>query len=206
MTRPTKRRFEESASGEEYLHKDAWTVVRRQIEHADANPCGALYDDLVAMMFAFHCIEGFLNFVGDKIAPELWKDEKERFKASGIDGKLEEICKLCGLSKPKKGRRPYQTISTLKTLRNQMAHPKTRKTESVKQFEEGKTSPLFQKPYLSTLVSHEKATQARDDVKCIADEIHKAARVKFPDADLGVDALEGILAMRTTGTRLAEPD
>lgn len=28
MTRPIKRRFEEKASGEEYLHKDAWAVVR----------------------------------------------------------------------------------------------------------------------------------------------------------------------------------
>ena len=205
MTSPIKRRFEEKAIGEEYLHKDAWAVVRRQLEHAEANHRGALYDDLVAMIFAFHSIEGFLNFVGDKIAPEIWRDEKEHFKGTGIDGKLKKICKLCGLGEPQKGRRPYSTLSTLKYLRDEMAHPKPRKTKRVKQFTEGKTPPLFPTPYLSTLVSHEKALQARDDVKRIADDIHNASRAKFPDADLGTDALEGIFAMRTTDTRLAEP-
>jgi hypothetical protein len=120
------------AEGEEYLHKDAWAVVNRQLEYAEANLRGALHDDLVAMVSAFHCIEGFLNFVGDRIAPELWKDEKKQFKCTDIDGKLGTISTLCGLGKPDKGRRPYSTLSTFKVLRDSMAHPKTRKTDSVK--------------------------------------------------------------------------
>jgi hypothetical protein len=104
---PTKRRFEERSSGEEYLHKSAWCVVGRQLKYAEANPRGALYDDLVAMMFGFHCIEGFLNFVGDKIAHDLWKDEKDEFKHTGIDGKIAAICMRCGLNQPDTGRRPY---------------------------------------------------------------------------------------------------
>jgi hypothetical protein len=198
---PTKRRFEERSSGEEYLHKSAWCVVGRQLEYAVANPRGALYDDLVAMMFAFHCIEGFLNFVGEKIAPDLWEDEKNQFIGTGIDGKLDAICKQCGLSQPDKGRRPYSTLSMLKVLRDAMAHPKIHRTQSVKPFTEGKKPSLFSKTYLSELVSHEKAVRARDDVKRIADQIHKSARGKFPDADLGTDALEGIMATTTGETR-----
>jgi hypothetical protein len=198
---PTKRRFEERASSEEYLHKSAWYVVSRQLEYAEANLRGALYDDLVAMIFAFLSFEGFLNFVGDKIAPHLWKDQKDKFKNTGIDGKLDAICMRCDLNQPDKRRRPYSTLPMLKVLRDAMAHPKIHRTESVKPFTEGKTPSLFPKTYLSKLVSHEKALRARDDVKLIADEIHKAARAKFPDADLGTDALEGIMAATTGDTR-----
>jgi len=54
-------------------------------------------------------------------------------------------------------------------------------------------------------VSHEKALRARDDVNCIADEIHKAARAKFPHADLGTDALGGIMGATTGKTREVDP-
>jgi hypothetical protein len=86
-----KRRFTEESESEEYLHKTAWSVVLRQIEHAEATPHGVLYDYLVAMVFAFHSLEGYLNFVGDKIAPELWADERETFKNTGLFGKLAAI-------------------------------------------------------------------------------------------------------------------
>jgi hypothetical protein len=196
MTKRVKQRFEERTTSEEYLHKSAWCVVGRQIEYAEAKRSGALYDDLVAMMFTFLCFEGFLNFVGDKIAPDLWNDEKKRFKGDGIYGKLEVICERCGLAKPDKGRPPYLTLSALKILRDAMAHPKIHKNDDrVTPFAEGK---IFPEKYLTKLVSHEKALRARDDVKWIACEIHKAARAKFPDADLGTNALEGIVGRATT--------
>lgn len=201
MTKSTKRLFEERVSGEEYLHKCAWYVVGRQIEYAEANRRGALYDDLIAMLFAYHCFEGFLNFVGAKIASDLWRDEKGHFKGGGIDEKLNVICERCGLDRPDTGRRPYSTLHTLKILRDAMVHPKIRRTESVKPFTEGKTPTLFQKTYLSELVSHNKALRARDDVKRIADDIHGSARAKFPNADLGMDALEGIIGVATGETR-----
>ena len=66
-----KRRFIEEASGEEYVHRDVWRVVKRQIAYAEANPKGALLDDLVALVFASHALEGYANFLGAKIAPDL---------------------------------------------------------------------------------------------------------------------------------------
>jgi hypothetical protein len=197
-----KQKFLEEADSEEYLHKAAWQVVMRQIEHAETNQTGALYDDLVAMVFAFHCIEGYLNFVGSKIAPELWKHEKEIFGRTGIAGKLNAICERCGVSMPDKGKRPYSTVSELKKLRDKMAHPKTYRANTKKEFAEDKPAPLFARTYLATLVSHKKALRAREDVKCIADEIHRAALSRFPHAGLGPDPLEGIQSTRTASSRL----
>jgi len=139
-----KQKFLEEADSEEYLHKAAWQVVMRQIEHAETDQTGALYDDLVAMVFAFHCMEGYLNFVGAKIAPELWKHEKERFGRTGIAGKLNAICERCGVAVPDKGRRPYSTVSELKKLRDKMAHPKTYRASTKRNSQ--RTGPLLSFP------------------------------------------------------------
>jgi hypothetical protein len=199
---PKNQRLVEESDSEEYLHKAAWQVVTRQIEHAEANLKGSLSDDLVAMVFAYHSLEGYLNFVGEKIAPELWKDERARFSGTGITGKLSVICERCGINVPTKGKRPYATVSELKKLRDRMAHPKTHRARKKVEFAETKPPPLFPKSYLASLVNHQKALRARDDVKRIADEIHSAVVRRFPHARLGPDALCGIHSMRTTSTRL----
>jgi hypothetical protein len=196
-----KRRFEEDSETEEYLHKAAWQVVKRQIESAESNPNGALYDDLVTMVFAYHSFEGYLNFVGEKIAPDLWKEEKERFK-DRLPEKLREICSRCEISIWEEGKRPYSTLTELKKLRDKMAHPKTHRARQKVGFVENKPPPLFPKSYLASLVNHKKALRARDDVKRVADEIHSAAVRRFPHAGLGPDALCGIQSMRTASTRL----
>ncbi len=198
-----QRRFTQETEGEEYLHKAAWEVVKRQIAHAEANPKGSLYDDLVAMAFAFHSIEGYLNFVGEKIAPDLWVDERTTFKETGLTGKLGAICERCGISMPDKGKRPFATVRELKKLRDRMAHPKIHKTRTTVKFTENKPPPLFAKSYLATLVSRGKAIRARDEVKAIADQIHNAAANRFPHAELGRDALEGIYSGHTYTTKLA---
>lgn len=198
-----KRRFVEEGTTEDYLHRDVWRVVNRQLEYAKANPTGALYDDLVAMVFSYHALEGYLNFVGAKIAPDLWKDEKTEFSDTGITGKLTAICNRCGIDVLEKSRRPYSTMLALKKLRDSMAHPKTQKTNHRKEFVEGKTLPLFRPSYLAQLVSHQKAMRARDDVRSIAARIHSVALSRFPNVHMGDDPFEGMISMNSAMTRLA---
>jgi hypothetical protein len=196
-----KRRFIEETEGEEYLHKDTWRVVKRQFDRPEDSRKGALYDDLVAMVFSFHTLEGYLNFVGDKISPQLWKNEREEFKKTGILGKLAAVLDRCELEPFEKSGRPYATVKALKKLRDSIAHPKTHKPKTTTVYSEGKKRPLFPKTYLETLVSHEKAARARDDVRFIVDRIQAAAVAKFPDLNLGSDGLEGVLSMYTHAAR-----
>jgi hypothetical protein len=158
----------------------------------ESNPIGATYDDLVAMVFAFHTLEGYLNYLGEKIAPDLWRDEREQFADSGFKGKLSSICERCALESPDFGTRPYGTLLELKKLRNAMAHPRTRKTSSKKEYDERKSPPMFHPTYLEQFVTHNKALRAHDDVKSIVTQIHAAALAKFREVDLDPDALEGI--------------
>ena len=48
-----------------------------------------------AMVFAFHAMEGYLNYVRERIFPDLWSDERADFRESGITGKLASICERC---------------------------------------------------------------------------------------------------------------
>ena len=202
MSKPRKRQFIEESDSVEYLHMHAWRVVKRQINYAERNKKGALYDDLVAMVFASHCIEGYANFLGERIAPELWMDEKRHFRDAGLAGKLDKIIELCGITDLDKGKRPYSTILALKILRDSMAHPRTIRAKGRKTFTEGKEPPLFAKSYLENLVSHKKAIRVRDDLNRLANHIHNAALVRFRDKQLGTDALEGIIGLRSTSMTL----
>ncbi len=203
-TAMTRRRFIEEASGEEYVHKAVWQVVKRQLAHAEANPKKALLDDLVAMVFTSHALEGYANFLGQKVAPDLWKDERERFKETGLFGKLAALHERCGLEALKEGRRPHSTIQELKRLRNGIAHPKTRATVSRKEYAEGKEPPMPPMSYLEEVVSHERAIRAMQDVKEVVGRLHAAAVVRFPDKGLGPDGLDGIMGMRSTSAWLKE--
>jgi len=196
------RRFIYQSEGEEYLHKEAWRVVARQFERPDDPRKGAMYDDLVAMVFASHTLEGYLNFLGDKLLPKVWQNEREI--EGRLEGRLTLILRECGLPNFDKGRRPFATVAALTKLRNGMAHPKTHKPKASKIYSEGKEPPLFPKTYLETLVSHDKAMRARDDVRFIVDRIHAAAVAKFPALHLGDDGLGGIMSQHSHGVRLHE--
>jgi hypothetical protein len=60
------------------------------------------------MVFAFHTIEGYVNFIGERIAPEIWQDEEKYFKncptvagrASFVSWWSLQVCRGCR----KKGR------------------------------------------------------------------------------------------------------
>ncbi len=100
------RRFLYESEGEEYLHKEAWRVVVRQFKRPDDPKKGALYDDLVAMVFMSHSLEGYLNFLGDKVLPKVWKCERDI--KDGIEGKLALILQAVSVR-----RRPRDYCSTV---------------------------------------------------------------------------------------------
>lgn len=50
-------RVRTTIEGERFVHKELWRIVMRQLEHSKKNPSGAFYDDLVAMVFAFHALD-----------------------------------------------------------------------------------------------------------------------------------------------------
>lgn len=169
--------------GERFLHKDLWRVVERQLEHAVGTPRGAFYDDLVAMVFALHAREAYLNFVGECIAPDIWKDEREYFRREpyrGFDGKVRKVFDLVGIAETARDVRPYSTVWLLKDLRDIFAHAKPMRFGSVIEHSFDGEPSLLHSP-LREVVTHENAERARDDIKAFTEAIHAAAIPKVKD-------------------------
>ena len=200
-----KVRVRTTVEGERFIHKELWRVVMRQLDHAKRVPAGAFYDDLVAMVFAFHALEAYLNYVGGKLAPNIWKDERNYFRKEpyrGFHGKIRKLFELAGLPEPARDTRPYSTVWLLKDLRDLMAHGKVEKISDVFDHSRDEESPWVQTP-LGSLVTEVNAQMAQDDLKSVAQAIHDAARSKIDDIWFGTVPFEGVLQYNDASSRIA---
>ena len=194
-----------TTEGERFLHKDLWRVVERQLEHAEGTPKGAFYDDLVAMVFVSHALEAYLNFVGGRVAPELWKNEREFFRKEpyrGFDGKVRKVLELVELPEPSRDSRPYSAVWLLKDLRDRIAHAKPMTFCTVVEHSADDEPSMLRSP-LRDIVSNENARRARDDIREFIDSVHKAATPKVSDMWFGDAAFGGTLQYSSRGSTLA---
>lgn len=194
-----------SIEGEHFLHRTLWKVVLRQIEHANNNRAGAFYDDLVAMVFASHTLEAYLNYCGEKLAPDIWANEREYFRREpyrGFDGKVRKVLQLVGLTEPPRNARPYSSVWLLKNLRDLIAHAKTERIVATYQHSSG-DPPLFHQTGLVGIVSASNASMVRQDIREFIDAIHERARpLVGNDPYFATDEpLEGVLSYTAGTTR-----
>lgn len=181
--------------GQRFLHKELWRVVERQLTYSDANPKGAFYDDMVAMVFASHAFEAYLNYVGQLLAPAIWADERNFFRREpyrGFDGKVRKVLELVGVTEPDRSVRPYKTVWSLKGLRDLMAHAKPENLLLDVDHPVDEEPPLLTTA-LDAVVTAASAKEAREDIKSVAQTIHSAARSKISDIWFGDLAFGGVL-------------
>lgn len=181
--------------GERFLHKDLWRVVERQLEHAVGTPTGSFYDHLVAMVFALHALEAYLNFVGGRLAPNIWKIEREFFRNEpyrGFGGKVKKVLELADLVEPARDIRPYSTVWLLKDLRDLIVHAKPYEFTKLidNTIDEDSQWNLTD---FDSLVSRDNAQRARDDIKVFVESIHTAAKSKTADLWLWGAPFDGII-------------
>jgi hypothetical protein len=162
-----------SVEGEQFVHKELWLAVERQMEHAKANSTGRFYDNLVAMVFAFLSLEAYLNFVGDRLDPNYWRDERKHFAKTGFRGKLEKVLTLAGVPY-QSGRRPFTTVHQLNALRDLIAHGKTLPINKRVRHAIGRGPSLDYAP-LTELVTDQRAAIAVEDIRDLAQRIHQRA-------------------------------
>lgn len=170
-------------------------MVARQLEHSTQVPTGAFYDDMITMIFAFHAFEAYLNYVGDRLAPHVWKDERNYFRKEpyrGFDGKIRKVLELCEIAEPDRLTRPYSTVWLLKDLRDLIAHGKTEKIAQLIEHSHDEEAPWMRTP-LDALVTNDNAHRAHDDIKLVAHQINDAARPKIEDVWFSHMPFEGVL-------------
>ena len=104
-----------------------WRAARSTLDMAEVRDPRIRVDHLsiCSILTGFLAFEGFINFVGNEIAPEVWKIERKFFsrgKFRGIVGKIEYLFTLFPNAELKKGAEPYLTFKRVKDIRDNLAH------------------------------------------------------------------------------------
>lgn len=181
-------------TGENFTHKMLWSVCIRQIRHMRSSPIGETYDAISAMIFASHAFEAYLNYLGERLAPEIWIDERNYFRREpyrGFHGKVRRVFELCEIPEPARDVTSYSTIWTLKDLRDIIAHGKTESFKTHYAHSISIDPPPFRGRFRN-LVSTKKAEQAQVHTEAVARLLHAAAKTKVTDPWFGDEPFEGI--------------
>ena len=182
--------------GEELIHRRLWAIVKEEAKLASEREREWFNPSLVAMVFASHTVEAYLNFVGERLAPEIWKDERNYFRKEhhrGWDGKLRKVMELVGLPWSPEDR-PLKTILKLKELRDLIAHGKPEKLEGEIVHADDTESPFPVSTLNSLVTPKEKLTMILHDVEQFIEQIHTLAAPKVKDKScVGREALREAL-------------
>jgi hypothetical protein len=198
----SKQMLRTTVEGEHFLHKILWITTKRQMEHAEEKPTGAFYDYLASMVFASHSLEAYLNFIGERLAPEFWQDERKHFRTIGFGGKVRKVLELSAVPEPDEGSRPYRTILELKKLRDMIAHAKIERfSQSVDHLHDD--MPERYRTPIDLMVTPENAGIAIADVEAFANRIHAAAGALVQDVWFGKTAFDGVLRRASGHTTFA---
>ena len=183
-----------ASEGETLPHRLLWEIVEEQARLATERERDWSKPALVAMVFGFHTVEAYLNFVGERLAPEIWQDERNYFRREpyrGWYGKLRKVMELVGMPRPELVERPLATILELRELRDLIAHPKPEKLTSEIVHAEGTEAPFLVSTLRSKSTPKDKLTRAVHDVEQFLDHLHCLAAPKVNDIWFGSKALRG---------------
>jgi hypothetical protein len=200
--------LETTYNGEMFAHRLLWQVVEEQSRLATERELEWSKPALVAMVFGFHTVETYLNFIGERLDPETWQNERDFFRNEpyrGWNGKLRKVMELVELPLPEPVERPLKTILELKKLRDLIAHPKSEKLAGKMTHNDGTESPYLASALRSMYTPKEKMTMAVCDVEQFLNQIHKIAKLKVnDDIWFGNEALRGPYQNSVRSTSLSQ--
>ncbi|HET8761246.1 MAG TPA: hypothetical protein VFN94_09265, partial [Nitrospiria bacterium] len=73
-------------TGEIFNHRLLWHTAESLAERGRENEEGSYHAFLASVLFAYFAMEALLNFLGSRLAPEVWAKEKEFFSTKPYRG------------------------------------------------------------------------------------------------------------------------
>lgn len=182
-------------TGKSYTYRVLWTSANRLLKQGQNSDVSFDFF-LSSMIMAFFVLEGYVNHLGERIAPKVWINEKSFFsegegKYRGTLGKLSYLAEQAEHALDM-SRRPYQSIRHLHKLRQLIVHARTEQFDIEVEFAPAK-GPDFRKSQLQQAVNGPMAKRVLKDVKTLVEALHIAAKEKFgtevvpePEALIGI--------------------
>ncbi len=88
---------------------------------------------LPALLLVHAAFEAYINYLGIRVAPEVWADERARFTMTpyrGVLGKLNWLCEALAVEQ-NWGAEPWQSLKGLDGWRNRVVHGKADDSEDL---------------------------------------------------------------------------
>ncbi len=193
-------KIERQRTFETYNHRILWGAAERNLRLATSSNEDGKFFALGAMFLFFAAFEGYLNWLGTRITPEVWKDERQFFSRvpfQGTLGKYQFLAKHLRLPTPDPSEGPFQTAKELLKLRDMVAHPKTEEGEKPVKFTEEHFPPLYQSE-LEKRVSPDAASRAKDHLKTLAEDLHREAKQAYSSNVKETSAFGPLLGIEIT--------
>lgn len=198
----TKTQTKVGISSIVFTHRILWSTVKvlRESARKAENDSIRFYLNLSVMVHLYFSLEAYLNYLGENINPQLWKNEKDFFRRRPYIetmGKLDYLMEKCNMNIDKSCR-PYQTIKKLHKIRVYLVHGKTDRNRTtinpkhLKKRSDNKQSDAF-KSFLDINITEGNTEKAMIDTERIITDLHSAALNNYPHEGLFQDPLMGIL-------------
>lgn len=181
-----------------FAYESVWRAAQSALQAASIKNPKIRKHHLAIQSFlcAFIAFEGFINFVGDEIAPDAWKTERQFFggrsKFRGIIGKVDFLLSKFSEGHSIKKSAHYTEFLRLKSTRDFLAHMKPEKKKEVSP--EG--NPSFSSQ-LDTIQTPRAAGKALKTLKALAELIRveaiKVLNEEYQISHLNYPAFKGPL-------------
>jgi hypothetical protein len=194
---------ETRVQGEVYTHRILWSACLRQMHLAMSETKGNWYFQMTAMLLAYMTFEAFVNYVGTKLQPDLWENERREFSRSpygGTTGKLRKLCELHSLPFPPDAE-AFETVERLRELRNMLAHAKPEEFELTVEHDPAE-NPCLIKYKLDDYISQAQAELAIAHTKRLIDAANLGFHRDTDSELINEHALEGTLGYSIGHTSL----
>lgn len=167
-------------------HSELWSCCKHLLKHGNSVKRGGFHFHMASMLFAYLSYEAYLNFIGQYVAPDEWKDERKYFGSSdyrGTKGKFKLLQEKLGLE-INKDREPYNTVACLEEFREFVSHgkPEDYKVTNASV----RRDPVF--PFAGKLnewVKSERAEKSKKAVYELCCLIHEKAKAFIGKGKLG---------------------
>jgi hypothetical protein len=175
-----------------------WRAAQTALNMAEIKDPHIRVDHLAihSLLSGFLAFEGFINFVGEEVVPDVWAQERSFFSGGGfrgIVGKVEYLFSQFSGAVLKKGEEPYQTFDRVKRIRDNLAHNRVLRYQ-----EQTESEGPSLKTYWEDFDTPEKVRPALQQLKALAELIRieslKILKEEYQLSHLHFPAFEGPIA------------
>src|SRR4030095_6767184 len=145
VRREVRMTSQREIQGEGYTHIYLWNCAKALLNQPETKSHQDFYFTMAGMLIKYLAYEAYLNFVGIRLDPDAWKNEREFFSKdpyTGTAGKLKRISEKLSIQVDR-AQRPYQSIKALEKLRNYLAHGKPEIYAFVADVKDGEEPDMF---------------------------------------------------------------